>query len=282
MGFVGQHAIVTGGSSGIGLATARLLVQKGAHVSIIARDQERLDQALAQLATARQDPGQRLAAESVDLTDWERTREALSTLAGNAHPPDLLVNAAGYAAPGYFREMPIAVFRESMDVDYFGTLHPTKALTPLMIERGQGHIVNFSSVAGFQGIFGYSAYSPAKYAVCGLTEVLRQELLPYGIQVSLVYPPTTDTPGLERENRTKPPECAEIEGQITVRSPDEVAREVVRGIERRKRYILPGLDTKFYFFAAHLPKWLTAPLEWYLTDRIILKSKRTQSTGKGW
>lgn len=276
MRFAGQHVIVTGGSSGIGKATARVLVREGAHVSIIARDEARLAQALAELESEAQDGNQRLLARSVDLTDWEATQDAFSALTSDGHPPDLLVNAAGYCHPGYFVDLPIEVFRESMAVDYFGTLYPTKAVASSMVARGKGHIVNFSSVAGFQGLFGFSAYSPAKYAVSGFTETLRQEMLPHGVYVSLVFPPTTKTPALERENRLKPPECAMIEGQIKVRSPEEVAKAVVRGIERRKRYILPGFDTKFYFLAAHLPKWLIAPLEWYLIDRIILRSKQRQ------
>jgi len=274
MGFPGKHAIVTGGSSGIGLATARLLAQGGAHVSIIARTQSALDETLAELDSLRVDEAQRFHAVSADLGEWSQTRDAIGTLAANGNAPDLLINAAGYCHPGYFEKLPVDVFHDSMRVDFFGTLHPTKAVVPLMIARGQGHIVNFSSVAGFFAIYGFTAYSAAKFAVTGFSEALRQELKPYHVCVSVVFPPTTRTPGLERENRLKPPETMLIEGQSVERSPEEVAAVVLRGIERKSKYILPGIDTKLYFLLAHLPRQLMGWVEYWFIDRVIAKARR--------
>jgi 3-dehydrosphinganine reductase len=276
MGFAGKHAIVTGGSSGIGRATAHLLAQRGAHVSIIARSQPALDETLGELDALRVDAGQQFRAVSADLGEWLQARDAIAALASNGHAPDLLINAAGYCHPGYFERLPVDVFHDSMRVDFFGTLHPTKAVTPLMIARGQGHIVNFSSIAGFYGLYGFAAYSAAKYAITGFSEVLRQELKPHGVKVSIVFPPTTRTPGLERENRLKPLETKLIEGQSKERSPEEVAEAVLRGVERRARYILPGADTKLYFLVAHLPPRLISVFEYWLIDRMIAKAQRMQ------
>lgn len=281
MSFSGRHAIVTGGSSGIGRAVAQLLAQRGANVSIIARTQSALDQTLGELDTLRADAAQRLRAVSADLGDWTQARDAIAGLTSDGNAPDLLINAAGYCHPGYFERLPVDVFHDSMRVDFFGTLHPTKAVTPLMIARGQGHIVNFSSVAGFYAIYGFTAYSAAKYAVTGFSEALRQELKPHGVSVSVVFPPTTRTPGLERENRLKPPECVLIEGQVRERSAEEVAVAVLRGIERQSRYILPGIDTKLCFLLAHLPRQLTGWAEYWLIDRVIAKARRTQNQGRG-
>ncbi len=277
MGFSGKHAIVTGGSSGIGRATAHLLAQRGADVSIIARAQKALDDTLDELDALRADSAQRFRAVSADLGNWSEARDAVMALAGDAHAPDLLINAAGYCHPGYFEKLPVDVFHEMMRVDYFGTLHPTKAVTPLMIAKGEGQIVNFSSVAGFFAIYGFTAYSAAKYAVTGFSEALRQELKPYGISVSLVFPPTTRTPGLERENRLKPPECMLIEGQVKERSAEEVAAAVLRGIERRSKYILPGIDTKLYFLLAHMPRQLMGWVEYWFIDRMVAKAKRSRA-----
>ena len=278
MEFSGKHAIVTGGSSGIGRATAHLLAQRGAHVSIIARSQSALDETLGELDALRVDAAQRFRAVSADLGDWPQSCDAITVLTVNGYPPDLLINAAGYCHPGYFEALPVDVFHESMRVDFFGTLHPTKAVTPLMIARRRGHIVNFSSVAGFLAIFGFTAYSAAKYAVTGFSEALRQELKPYGISVSIVFPPTTRTPGLERENRLKPPETMLIEGQVKERSAEEVAEAVLRGIERRTKYILPGTDTKLYFLLAHLPRHLRVRgwVEYWVIDRMVARARRMQ------
>ena len=81
--------------------------------------------------------------------------------------PDLVINSAGVAYPGYFQELDLEIFHWLMDVNYFGTLNVIKYLTPDMIQRGSGTFVNISSQAGFVGVFGYSAYGASKYALLG-------------------------------------------------------------------------------------------------------------------
>jgi 3-dehydrosphinganine reductase len=276
MDFRGQHVIITGGSSGIGQAAARLLTQRGAHVSIIARRQMPLDETLSALETLRQSTDQRLCAVSADVSDWGQVQEAIAGLTSNGYPPDYLLNIAGYCHPGYFEELPVDAFRDTMDVDFFGTLYPTKAVVPAMIARRSGHIVNCSSVAGYYGFYGFTAYCAAKFAITGYSEALRQELKLYGIRVSVLFPPTTDTPGLVRENELKPFETQCLEGQIKPQTADWVAQVLVRGIERRRRFILPGLDTRFFFLLAHLPPALTGVFQWFFIDRVISKARRTR------
>ena len=270
MDFVDQHAIITGGSSGIGRATARLLTRRGAHVSIIARRQELLDETLAEIEPLRQRPDQRLQARSADVSDWEQARETLAALTGDGHPPDILINAAGYAHPGYCEELPLDVFHTTMDVDFFGTLHPIKAALPAMMERHSGYIVNFSSVAGFLGVFGYTAYSAAKFAVRGFSDVLRAEMKPHGIHVSVIFPPDTDTPQLHYENQFKPLETRRIAGAAKALTADQVAQALVRGIERRQVYILPSFDSKLYFLLTNAGIGL---FRWY-SDRIVAKASQ--------
>jgi len=274
MDFHNQHVIITGGSSGIGRATARLLTQRGAHVSIIARRQELLDETLAELEALREGPAQRFRAYSADVADWEQAQQAIAALTADGHPPDILINAAGFAHPGYFEELPLEIFHNTMDVDFFGTLHPIKAVLPTMMERRSGHIVNFSSVAGFLGVFGYTAYCAAKFAVRGFSDVLRQEIKPYGIHVSVIFPPNTDTPGLHHENQYKPLETHRIEGAAKALTADQVAQALVRGIERRQMYILPSFDARLYFL---LSNGFTGLFRWYF-DRIIAKARRERET----
>ena len=269
MDFHNRHAIITGGSSGIGRAVARLLTERGAHVSIVARRQELLDETLAELERLRQNKTQRLDAYSADLTDWERARQAITTLTEDA-PPDVLINAAGVAHPGYFPELPLDIFRKTMDIDYFGTLYATKAVAPMMIERKSVHIVNFSSVAGFLGVFGYTAYTPTKFAVRGFSESLRQGLKPYGIHVSVIFPPDTDTPQLHYENQFKPLETRRITGTVKAPPADQVAQATVRGIQRRRTYITPGFDPWLYFLLFNGPIGL---FHWYC-DRIVARARR--------
>jgi len=267
MDFHNQHVIITGGSSGIGRATARLLTRRGAHVSIIARRQELLDDTLGELESVQEHPAQRLRAWSADVSDWDQTREAMAALNSDGYAPNILINAAGFAHPGYCEELPLEIFHKTMEVDFFGTLHPIKAVLPAMIERSSGHIVNFSSGAGFLGVFGYTAYSAAKFAVRGFSDVLRAEMKPHGVHVSVVFPPDTDTPQLHYENQFKPLETKRIAGAAKALTADQVAQALVHGIERRKAYILPSFDIKLYFL---LTNGFMGLFRWY-SDRVVAK-----------
>jgi 3-dehydrosphinganine reductase len=259
------HVVITGGSSGIGLETARLAVGRGARVSLIARDAGRL-------ATAAMHVGAAVTAPA-DVTDADALAEALTTVATANGPCDVLVTSAGAAHPGYFEQLDDSVFREQMDVDYFGTLHAVRAVVPSMIQRGRGHVVTISSTAGLIGVFGYSAYGPAKFAVRGLAETLRPELAPHGIVVACAYPPDTRTPGLDAENALKPPETERISAAITPRDAVDVARAIVTGIEKDRLVITADAQTAALARAAGL----LAPYVRRTMDRQVRKVRREQS-----
>jgi 3-dehydrosphinganine reductase len=116
------------------------------------------------------------------------------------------VTSAGIAVPHYFEDTPLAVHERSMAVNYFGTLHVVRAALPVMRQRRRGRILMVSSSAGLMGLFGYCSYNPSKFALRGLAEALRAELRADGVGVSVAYPPDTETPMLEEENKTKPEE----------------------------------------------------------------------------
>jgi 3-dehydrosphinganine reductase len=272
--FRDQHVIITGGSSGIGRAIAHLFTQRGAHVSIIARRQKALDETLSGLEDLRPDSGQRLRCVSADVSDWDQVQKAFAELTAGGNAPDVLINAAGFVHPGYFEQLPVDIFCQTMEVNYYGTLYPIKAVVPLMMERHRGHIVNFSSIAGFVGTFGYTAYGASKFAVRGLSDALRIEMKPYGISVSVVFPPNTDTPQLHYENQFKPEEAHRIEGVVRLLKAHQVAETVIRGIERRRAYILPGLDTKVIFWIANGLNSRPNILHWFLFDRVVAQVRR--------
>ncbi|NEC91428.1 SDR family oxidoreductase [Streptomyces sp. SID12501] len=230
------HVIVTGGSSGIGLATARLLAERGARISLIARGRERLEAAANELSAA---------ARTADVADQTALTRAIRELEEEqGQPCDILVTSAGLARPGHFLELADEVFREMIEVDYFGTLYALRAVVPGMVERGRGSVVAVSSAAGLIGIFGYSAYGPAKFAVRGLMESVRAELAPCGVHVGVVFPPDVDTPQLAEENRWKPAENRAVGGTIKPLTAEKVAAAIVAGIDRRRFVICPDTGTR--------------------------------------
>ena len=118
--------------------------------------------------------------------------------------PDYLINVVGYAYPQYVQELTLNDYRACMDINYYGQLVPILVLLPHFMAARKGHIVNVSSMMGYFGIMGYTAYAPTKFAIVGLTEALRHELKPYNIFFSVLYPPDTDTPGFEKEIEQSP------------------------------------------------------------------------------
>lgn len=258
--FAGKRVFITGGSSGIGKALAGLLIDEGAHVCIAARGQARLDEALAELRPRLGDPAQRLTSVALDVGDREAVDRAgpeiLAALGGRV---DLLINNAGITYPAAMLDTPPELFDSIMRVNYFGTVHVTRALLPSMIAAGGGQVAIVSSLAGMIGIYGYSAYSASKFALVGFAECLRQDLLGHGIGVSVAFPPDTDTPQLAEENRIKPAQTRAIAGNVEVLSPEFVARAILVGIRKRRHWIIPGLGSKLSCFMARrfpaLTRW---------------------------
>lgn len=231
-----RHAIVTGGSSGIGLALVRRLGAMGAKVSVVALDD-------GDLARLRDEPPcgvhpPHLAA--ADVSDREAVSAAIAGAIAAHGAPEILITCAGVVHPGYVEDLSDEVLERDMAIDYFGTLWAIRAVLPTMLERGSGTIVCISSFAGLIGVFGMAAYCPPKYAVRGLCETLRVELKPRGVHVASVYPTDVDTPGFAAELPQHPPEQTAMQGKIRPISPEVVVDAILDGIARRRKRIYPG------------------------------------------
>lgn len=244
-------AMVVGGSQGIGFSVARLLVQRGWTVAIAARGAEKLEHAATELGTAW---------FQVDVTQPESVHAAWAACRAEVGLPDLVVNCAGYAAPGFLNDLGPEDYRGMVDCNYLGTVHVAQAVEPAWRERGSGHLVNTASMAGFLGLFGYSGYCGSKFAVMGFSEALRREWRPYGLSVSVLCPPTTRTPGLERENQTKPAEVWEVEQNATAAEPDDVARALLRGLARGRAVIHPTWDGWLSWMLQRHAPWALGPI----------------------
>jgi 3-dehydrosphinganine reductase len=264
------HAIITGGSSGIGRALARKLATAGYDLSLIARREDLLTEAAAEIRRCFTRAGQRLIIHPADVADAAQAEAAVKACIDQLGAPELVITSAGIAIPGYFEEVPLAVFERTMAVNYFGTLHIVRAALPAMRECRRGRIVLVSSGAALMGIFGYTPYGPTKAALRGLAESLRAELRADNVAVSIVYPPDTDTPQLVEENKTKPEETKLITSVAKTWSADAVAACTMRGIERGSFAITPGSTITLMH---RLPGLVVPLLRWY-ADRLAARVRR--------
>ena len=246
--FENKMVMITGGSSGIGLSIARELLQMGASLCLLARNQDKLDAAVKELRSLGSQSSQVINTISADVADTEALSQIIPEYLEKNPVPDVLINAAGVARPGYVEELDLDIFKWTMDIDFHGSVSMTKLLLPHFLERGSGHIVNFSSLAGVLGVFGYAAYSGAKFAVRGFTDVLRAEMKPRGIKVSIVYPPDTDTPQLAWEDQFKPYETRVLADSDKPISAEKVAHAVIKDMARGKYAIVPGFNAKMTYF----------------------------------
>lgn len=252
--FNGKTVYIVGGSSGIGLAAARLLAREGSHVLVFARGRERLEAAVGEMEKERMREGQRFAWKQLDVTDHQQVMRVMGEAVREFGPPDVLLNCAGRARPGYFEEISYEQFDESMKIHAYGSWNVVSALYPHMKERG-GYIVNTSSVVGFMGVFGYTDYAASKFAVVGFSEALRSEARRHGVGVSVLCPPDTDTPGFAVENLTKPPETVAVSEGGGILQPEEVAAALLKGVRKGRFIIGPGSAGMIYRMKRFFP-WL--------------------------
>ena len=204
-------------------------------------------------------------------TDHTAVDEVMAAAVAEFGAPGLLVNCAGRAVPHYFEDVTYERFDETMKVNLYGVRNAVAAVAPFMKARRAGHIVNVSSMAGFVGVFGLTDYCASKFAVVGFSEALRQELRPFGIGVSVLCPPDTDTPGFARENLTKPEETKAVSAGGGLMRPDDVARALLDGVRRRRFMIVPGGDGRFtWFVKRHAPA---------VVDAVVARAVRKAQAG---
>lgn len=250
-----RHVIVTGGSSGIGLALVRRMSGLGARTSVIALD----DEDLARLRRSRPS----VTCVGADVGDRDQAEAAVSACVDAGGPCDLLFTCAGIVRPGYFMEIPAEDFERQMRVNYFGTLWPIRAVVPSMLAGRGGSIVAISSFGGLMGVYGLSAYGPSKYAVRALCETLRLELAPHGIFIAGVYPSDVDTPMLAGEKPLHPPEEDAMQGTVKPMSPEVVVDAILDGLRRRRPRIYPGRRTSVLArLVTHAPEFATRYASW--------------------
>ncbi len=183
-------AIVTGASTGIGLATAVALARAGSNVYAGMRNPERAPE-LSRVAAAEKLPIKILA---MDVDDDASVTRAIAHTLADAGRIDVLVNNAGVQGSGAIEEIPLAEFRRVMETNYFGALRCMQAVLPSMRVQGDGHIVNVSSIGGRITGLSQGPYCASKFALEAVSEILAGEVRSFGIRVAIVEPGVTETP----------------------------------------------------------------------------------------
>lgn len=202
MNLEGSRCVVTGGSTGIGLATARQLAAAGGRVAICARTAETLEAA----ATELRETGAEILSLRVDVSQEEEVDSLVHAVNEAWGGADLLVNNAGIGVFGTFMDLDIDDYDRVFGVNVRGLFLCSRAFAPGMVEQGGGVIVNVASLAGKNAFAGGAIYSASKHAVMGMSKSMMLDLRPHGVRVLTVCPGTVYTPFFDRVDQFNPVE----------------------------------------------------------------------------
>jgi len=267
--FSGKVAMVCGASEGIGKATAKEIVLLGGSVVIIARNIDKLNAAKEDIESAKVADSQFVDIIACDATDMDKLKPLIEGFIEKKGLPNYLINVVGNALPDYIENLTLEDFKRHMDLNYYGQLVPTLIMIPHYMKAKKGHISFVSSVAAYIGIIGYTMYTPTKAAIVGLADSIRNELSPYKIKVSVLFPPDTNTAAFERENIKKPKECAIMSERGGVLEPEEIAEPYIEGILKNKFYITPGEAGFLWWAKRHLTGYVNKA-----TDKELRKARK--------
>ena len=184
----------------------------------------------------------------MDVADDADVQQKIQTAVDTFGVPDILINSAGIGSGDYFENISYEQFDRLMKINVYGTRNTVSAILPFMKQKGGGHIVNVSSVAGMIGMYGYTLYCTSKYAIVGFSECLRSELKRFNITVTLVCPPEVKTPFIAEEAKTLPPEARVVKNLAGLLTPEQAAKIIVRGVKKKRFLVVPGIMAKSLLF----------------------------------
>lgn len=231
-------AVISGGSQGLGASLAKLLVQQGANVYIVARTESKLQKTLVVLESNRVSEQQLIKYIAADVSKPEECQRVFETL---PNPPDIVMCLAGSAIPGLFAETSPEQLGKCLESSYCTGMYfahaAVRTMFPVKDVKEERHLVLCSSVLALFPFIGYSSYAPAKAAIRALADILRHECIPYNIKVSCIFPGNMATEGFEIEEQTKPEISRRIEGPSDPLDPDDCARTVLKDLRFNQRMI---------------------------------------------
>lgn len=236
--------LITGGTSGIGFALAEYFGRNGSRIAFTGRDLSRLEETEKKLAGLGIESFG-IQAEASSETDQ---RKAVVQTMNRYGRLDVLINNAGISMRALFSELDLAVFHKVMDINFYGTVYITQAALPYLI-RSKGTIVGISSVAGFKGLPGRTAYCASKFAMQGFLESLQSELSRKGVNVLMAFPGFTASRirenALTKDGRAQGETPREEEKMM---QPEEVARQIYNAVVHKKQHIVMTTEGKLSYW----------------------------------
>jgi short-subunit dehydrogenase len=254
----GRRVLLTGASGGIGRTLAEQLALAGAHVALVARSTDKLND-LAQALVVR---GTEVVAVSADITCAADRRRAIDAIVQRFGGLDVLINNAGVGSFGHFIDSDETILRQIMEVNFFAPAEMTRLAIPILAAGRQPAIVNVTSMCGRRGIPAWSEYSASKFALCGFSEALRAELVRFGIDVLVIVPGRTRS-DLDRH-------LLRNTGRMPMRFNEglplpEVAAGIVRALVKNRSETVLGSEAKWML---RFNRWVPGILDRLIARRI--------------
>jgi len=267
-------AIITGASSGIGQATALALARKGCAVVVAARRGD----LLADLARRCEQLGVEALDVVTDVSHREQVDALVTACVERFGRVDVMVNNAGHGVHARVHETTDEQMRRIFDTNYFSVFFGCRAVAPVMIAQGSGHIFNVSSVIGKRGTPFNGAYCATKFAICGLSDAMRVEMLDYNVRVTTVCPGMTDTPffdAVEGRGPRRKMEFSRLRGRM---SPDVVAERIVATVGKHKPELVFSIGGKLLALLGALTPSLADRVLKRYHDEIVRSSSQADRT----
>ena len=254
--------LITGASSGIGLASARMFADEGATVVLVARNQERL----LKIAEEFHSKGYEFLAKQCDVRNRLEVDSLVQELISQFGTIDILVNSAGTALYGLVEETPDEALQDNLEVNLLGTLRCIRAVVPSMRKQKWGRIINVGSVVGKRGWAFHGGYAASKFALTGLTQSLQAELANSGITATLILPASTRTNFFSSATITSNGYEPKMLGPV--QNAEMVARYILKSAKKPKENVYTIWWMKWSFILAEMFPWLysTAAKIFYLKN----------------
>jgi short-subunit dehydrogenase len=237
--FQDKLVLITGASAGIGKITAREFVREGARVIGTARTRERLE------AVKNEIGAESFVPMVADVADASSMAAMVTRVLGEIGLPDIVIANAGIGHDAHFVDTSEEAWRELFEINVFGVVRTVRPFVPGMIKRGSGRVVLISSVVGKRGIPHYAAYSASKFALDGIADVLRVELVGTGVTLGTVYPSSTVS---EFQDRTQRVGLERKPKRPKRHSTVKVARAILRMSASRRPEMLLSFEGNFMAF----------------------------------